>query len=367
MKLLYLIPSVNNAGGVAKILSLKTHYFIEKWGYEIHVVTQNEGHKNPFFDFHPTIVWHDIERKGQSMKAVFQYKKQLKELALSLQPDSIIVADNGLKAYLVPFLLNKKIPIVFECHGSKYQKEAPFSISFLNKMKYNYTLWFKEWAAKQFDAFVVLNAESAKEWPASNCTIITNPLVIRTSEKKQISSKRVVAIARNAYEKGLDRLLVIWQQVAKLQPEWELCIYGVLNPETQLLPLAQALGVESSVTFYPPVVAVETVYLDSAVFVMTSRYEGLGLVLLEAMASGLPCVAYDCPVGPRSIITDGVNGFLVEDGNVDAFVERLVLLFQDEKMRKTMGENAQKSIANYELNTIMHQWKALFDSLIIQR
>ncbi|OOV29525.1 hypothetical protein BXU11_06470 [Flavobacterium sp. LM5] len=367
MKLLYLIPSVNNAGGVAKILALKTHYFIEKWGYEIHVVTQNEGHKNPFFDFHPTIVWHDIERKGQSLKAVFQYKKQLKEVALSLQPDCIVVADNGLKAYLVPFLLNKKIPIVFECHGSKYQKEAPFSISFLNKMKYNCTLWFKEWAAKQFDAFVVLNAESAKEWPASNCTIITNPLVIRTAEKKQISSKRVVAIARNAYEKGLDRLLVIWQQVAKRQPEWELCIYGVLNPETQLLPLAQALGVESSVTFYPPVVAVETVYLDSAVFVMTSRYEGLGLVLLEAMASGLPCVAYDCPVGPRSIITDGVNGFLVEDGNVEAFVERLALLFQDEKLRETIGENAQKSIANYELNTIMNQWKALFDSLIIQR
>jgi glycosyltransferase involved in cell wall biosynthesis len=367
MKLLYLIPSVNNAGGVAKILALKTHYFIEKWGCEIHVVTQNEGHKNPFFDFHPTIFWHDIERKGQSLKAVFQYKKQLKEVALSLQPDCIVVADNGLKAYLVPFLLNKKTPIVFECHGSKYQKEAPFSISILTKIKYKCTIWFKEWAAKRFDTFVVLNAESAKEWPASNCTIISNPLVIRTAEKKQVSSKRVVAIARNAYEKGLDRLLVIWQQVAKRQPEWELCIYGVLNPETQLLPLAQTLGIESSVTFYPPVVAVETVYLDSAVFVMTSRYEGLGLVLLEAMASGLPCVAYDCPVGPRSIITDGVNGFLVEDGNVDAFVERLLLLFQDEKMRKTMGENAQKSIANYELNTIMHQWKALFDSLIIQR
>jgi glycosyltransferase involved in cell wall biosynthesis len=85
------------------------------------------------------------------------------------------------------------------------------------------------------------------------------------------------------------------------------------------------------------------------------------------MASGLPCVAYDCPVGPRSIITDGVNGFLVEDGNVDTFVERLLLLFQDERLRKTMGENAQKSMASYELNAIMNQWKALFDSLIIQR
>jgi len=100
---------------------------------------------------------------------------------------------------------------------------------------------------------------------------------------------------------------------------------------------------------------------------MTSRYEGLGLVLLEAMASGLPCVAYDCPIGPRSIITDGVNGFLVEDGNVDAFVERLVLLFEDKKLRKSMGENAQKSMASYELNAIMHQWKALFESLIIKR
>jgi glycosyltransferase involved in cell wall biosynthesis len=97
---------------------------------------------------------------------------------------------------------------------------------------------------------------------------------------------------------------------------------------------------------------------------MTSRTEGFGLVLIEAMVSGLPCVAYDCPVGPRSIITDQENGFLVEDGNVDLFVEKLNLLIENEDIRKQLGEKAKKSVANYDLDTIMQQWQDLFESVL---
>lgn len=362
MRLLYLVPSVNQAGGVAKVLATKTDYFIQNFGYEVHIMTQNKGYETPFFEFNAQIVWHDIERKGHFLSAIYTYKKQLQTIISQVQPDSIIVADNGLKGYLVPSLIGKNLPLVFESHGSKYVNERPFTFPFLSRLWFRIGVFLKEWGAKTFDAFVVLNKESAQEWNSKNSMIIANPLSFKSDVAAPLDAKKVLAVSRNSYEKGLDRVLEIWSLLIQKHPDWELDIYGTLSPEKNLIPLANALGIGSSVRFYPPVSEVATLYANASVLVMTSRSEGLGLVLLEAMAFGLPCVAYDCPVGPRSIITDGVNGFLVEDGNVDAFVERLVLLFEDEKLRKSMGENAQKSMASYELNAIMNQWKALFDS-----
>ena len=363
MKLLYLVPSVNQAGGVAKVLATKTDYCIQNFGYEVHIMTQNKGHETPFFEFNTKIIWHDIERKGYFLNAIYAYKKQLQKILSQVQPNIIIVADNGLKGYLVPFLIGKNLAIIFESHGSKYVQERPFSFSFLSRLWFQMGFFLKGWGAKTFDAFVVLNRESAKEWKLKNRMIISNPLSFRSESAAPLEAKKVLAISRNSYEKGVDRLLQIWSFVIQKHPDWRLDIYGVLSPEENLIPLANTLGIAFSVQFYPPISEVATLYSNASVLVMTSRSEGLGLVLLEAMASGLPCVAYDCPIGPRSIITDGVNGFLVADGNIAAFVEQLSLLFEDEKLRKQLGANARNSVSEYDLDVIMLQWKTLFERL----
>nr|WP_315171626.1 glycosyltransferase family 4 protein [uncultured Flavobacterium sp.] len=363
MRLLYLVPSVNQAGGVAKVLATKTDYFIQNFGYEVHIMTQNKGYETPFFEFNAQIVWHDIERKGYFLSAIYVYKKQLQTIISQVQPDSIIVADNGLKGYLVPLLIGKRLPLVFESHGSKYVNERPFTFSFLSRLWFRMGVFLKEWSAKTFDVFVVLNRESAKEWNRKNSMIIANPLSFKSEELAALDAKKVLAVSRNSYEKGLDRLLEIWSLLIQKYPDWKLDIYGTQSPEEHLIPLANALGIASSVQFYPPVSDIATLYVNASVLVMTSRSEGLGLVLLEAMVSGLPCVAYDCPVGPRSIITDGVNGFLVEDGNATAFAEKLALLFEDKDLRKKLGASAQQSVSKYDLDAIMLQWKTLFERL----
>ena len=97
---------------------------------------------------------------------------------------------------------------------------------------------------------------------------------------------------------------------------------------------------------------------------MTSRTEGFPLVLIEAMSCGLPCVAYDCPIGPRSIIKDQINGFLIEDNNPDLFAEKLHLLIENEDLRKQMGKTASESVTAYDLKLIMKQWQTLFESLV---
>ena len=363
MKLLYLVPSVNQAGGVAKVLATKTDYFIQNFEYEVHIMTQNKGYETPFFEFNAQIVWHDIERKGHFLSAIYAYKKQLQTIISQVQPDSIIVADNGLKGYFVPSLIGKRLPLVFESHGSKYVNERSFTFPFLSRLWFLIGVSVKKWGAKTFDAFVVLNRESAQEWNSKNSMIIANPLSFKSEGPALLDAKKVLAVSRNSYEKGLDRLLEIWSLVFQKYPDWKLDIYGTLSPEENLIPLANALGIASSVRFYPPVSEVAKLYANASMLVMTSRSEGLGLVLLEAMASGLPCVAYDCPVGPRSIITDGVNGFLVEDGNAIAFSEKLALLFEDKDLRKKLGASARQSVSEYDLDAIMLQWKTLFECL----
>src|SRR6478752_3385102 len=116
MKLLYIVPSVNNEGGVARVLSLKANYLVSKWGYDVHILTQNNSNSPLFYDFDQKITFHEMILKGNLIRFFFDYRKSLKAKLAAINPDIIIVCDNGLKAYLVPFILKGKIPILFKNH-----------------------------------------------------------------------------------------------------------------------------------------------------------------------------------------------------------------------------------------------------------
>jgi glycosyltransferase involved in cell wall biosynthesis len=225
-------------------------------------------------------------------------------------------------------------------------------------------LLFKELSANKYNKFVGLSKESLKEWNVKNGIVIPNPLWFKTTQFADLKLKKVIAVSRHSYEKGLDRMLQIWQKVVQKYPDWCLEIYGKLNENHEMRDLADALNIGQKVIFFEPVKNINDKYLEASLLLMTSRTEGFGMVLMEAMALGLPCVAYDCPVGPQSIIANNENGFLVEDGNIDSFVQKVELLIEDESLRIEMGKNAKKSISKYDLETIMQQWKSLFEELI---
>jgi glycosyltransferase involved in cell wall biosynthesis len=361
MKLLYIVPNVNNEGGVARVLSIKTNYFLEKLGYEVHILTQNKGNSTLFYSFSDKIIFHDIILEGSVFQFINSYRKALKNKIKAISPDIILICDNGLKAFTIPFILKTKIPIIFESHGSKFIEENQKNkLQFLTKLK----LLFKDYSANKFTKFVALSNESLKEWNVKNGVIITNPLWFETNQFSDLKSKRVIAVSRHSYEKGLDRLLLIWQKVVEIHPEWMLDIYGRSNPNVGLQKLVQSLNISNNVTFYEPVKDINYKYLDASIYVMTSHYEGFPMVLIEAMAMGLPCVAYDCPCGPRAIIQNNENGFLVENGNLDSFIQKIELLIKDDNCRIQMGVNAQKSTQKYNLEFIMQHWKLLFESMV---
>jgi glycosyltransferase involved in cell wall biosynthesis len=361
MKILYIVSKINNEGGVARVLSVKANYLIENFGYKVCILTQNNGDSSLFYDFNPKIELHDIILKGTKTAFFYQYKKKLNQKIKLIKPDIIIVCDNGLKSFTIPFILKTKIPIIFESHGSKFiEEKQKDKFQFLTKLK----LLFKDYAANKFTKFVALSDESLKEWNVINGIIIPNPLWFNTNQFSDLKAKRVIAVSRHSYEKGLERLLLIWKKVAEKHPDWNLDIYGKYNEDLGLQKIAQTLNINKNVAFYEPVKNINDKYLEASIYVMTSYYEGFPMVLIEAMASGLPCIAYDCPCGPRAIINNNENGFLVENGNSDSFIQKIELLIEDENLRFQMGKKAQKSTEKYNLEFIMKQWKMLFESFI---
>lgn len=363
MKILYIVPNINNEGGVARVLSVKVNFLIENFDYQVHILTQNGGNNPLFFSFNKNVFFHDMILKANKIKFFLNYKYELKKYCNEIEPDVIVVSDNGFKGYFVPLLLNVKIPLVFECHGSKFLEIAERRSSFLSNMKIKFLLFCKKIAASKFTRFVVLSKESSKEWKLKNSIVVSNPLVLKINIKAKLESKKVIAIARHSYEKGLDRLLVIWQKVSLKYPDWILEIYGSENKEVALKELASTLKITDSVHFYEPIINIEEIYQEASILVMTSRTEGFGMVLIEAMSFGLPVIAYDCPVGPDSVITNNVDGYLIENGNVEEFVKKLSTLMGNYNLRKQLGQNGQESVLRFDIDTIMNQWKSLFEEL----
>ncbi|MDX6181900.1 glycosyltransferase family 4 protein [Flavobacterium sp. Fl-77] len=361
MKLLYITQRANEEGGVQRVLSIKTNYLIEKFGYEIAIVTQNQGNENLFFEFNDKINFHDITLNNVKVFNLFRYKKELKKYIKEFQPDCIIVCDFALKSFSIPLLLHTNVPMIFEAHGSRFNeyKESRF-LGLRNTLKYKY----RNYCASKFLFFVALSEESLKEWTLFNGILISNPLWLETTTWANLKETKIIAVARHSYEKGIDRLLQIWQVVVQKHPDWLLEIYGKIDKDLELQNIVKKFDIESNIRFLNPVKNIEEKYKEASLLVMTSRNEALPMVLLEAMACGLPCIAYDCPVGPKAIIRDNENGFLIEDGNKDSFVEKLNLLIEDENLRIEMGKKAIESVEKYDLESIMNQWKNLFESIV---
>lgn len=362
MKILYVTPSIDDAGGLSRVLSVKANYLSETLGYTVHILTQNKSKSPLFYDLSPTIVLHNMVLERNKIQFLFQYIKSLKKHIEEIKPDVIIICDNGIKAYLIPFLLKTNIPLVFELHGSRYVQESEIN-SISARIKSKLINFIKEMGTKRFSKFVVLSEFSQKEWKNVKTDVIPNPVWIHNESKVTFQYKKVIAVSRHSYEKGIDRLLVIWKEVISKHPDWILDIYGKSDTNKTYIKLAEALNLSKNVNFHEPVSNIEEKYLESYMFLMTSRHEGFPMVLLEALAVGLPCIAYDCPVGPRAIIKNNKTGFLIPEEDSELFIAKICSLIENKELAMQMGLNAQNS-TEYKLDVIMKQWDMFFKNLI---
>lgn len=361
MRVLYVLPQIANFGGLIRVLSIKLNYLADK-GYDIHLLTQNRGESNRIFGgFSSKIKFHNIQLSGHKISFLLRYKKLINQKIKQIDPDIIVVCDNGLKGYLLPFIVKTSKPLLFESHGSKYIQETEIKPSFKNKLIQKLIWKLKDIGVKKYLKLILLTPKIVKDWKHNNIEIINNPIWFNSEPLSTLDSKKVIAVGRHSYEKGFDRMLPIWKKVIEKNPEWILDIYGDEHGSIDLESLADSLGIKRNINFYGFNDKIEQKYPDYSICLMTSRSEGFPMVAIEAMMCGLPVIAYDCSGGIRGIITENYNGFLVEDGNEDLFCNKLNLLIGNSETRTIFGKNAKESVQKLSIDSIMKQWEELFE------
>ncbi|PRD48217.1 glycosyltransferase family 4 protein [Sphingobacterium haloxyli] len=374
MNIIYCIKGTYNSGGMERVVANKANYLVAK-GHNVSIITTDQQGRLPYFPLNDNIRLYDLDinytanaSRGLFVKTRQYFQKQrlhrrrLRELLKKLKADIVI----SMFDHDTPFLYKIKdgSKKILEIHFSRYKRrqygrKGLWRLADVWRSRQDLQL------ASQYDRFVVLTEEDCGYWGyLSNIVLIPNANSFVPETKADVTCKRVIAVGRYDYQKGFDELIGIWEMVHERCPEWRLDIFGHGPLKDQLQAQIQKLKLESSIRLRPPVRNIEKEYCQSGLLVMTSRYEGFPMTLLEAQACGLPMVTYACKCGPRDIIVDGQNGFIVAEGNKEYMVNQIVRLIEDEDMRRAMGTRAKEMSAKFSEEKVMKQWLDLFNQLV---
>lgn len=351
MKLLYITNGITGIGGLERVLSVKASYLADNLGYDICIVSLNEKTKEPFYKFSSKIAFRSID----VIKRKSQYFLGMRRIVKEFAPEVISVCDDGLKGFFVPLWIGGKAKIIYERHVSKDMVTHGKSPNLKQKI----SLLLMNTGSRLYDRFIVLTNDNKQQWRAKNVEVIPNPLPFYPDSVSKLDNKRIISVGKVSVQKGYERLSEAWKLIKHKYPDWSIDIYGSVSDNSKLPEIIK----EASIQINNPVKNIQNEYQTSSIYVLPSRFEGFGMVLIEAMACGVPCVAFDCRCGPRDIIKDGEDGFLVENGDIKQFAKQLSVLIEDEQLRKQMGRNARHNIQRYDVSIIAKKWDELFKIL----
>lgn len=363
MKIAYVCGAHTNSGGMEKSISSKANFLVNK-GNEVILITGSSESDKPFFYFDSKIAFVYLKhRKGEI------YMKELNKLLHNLEVDILI--STSLNTLPFPNKLQDKSKKILEIHFSKYRRKYFFTSWEKNKVgKFLTDIYSRNMTkiANRFDRFIVLTEEDKASWGSSrNLEVISNPLFELPSDFADLNNKRIVTVGRYTYQKGYEYLIKAWKIVHQKHPDWKLDAFGASKCREKYQKLIDAYDLSDTFILHPPTSEITQEYLKSAIYVQTSRYEGHPLAPMEAMAHGLPVVAFACKCGPRDIISDGEDGFLVPFKDVKGVADKLCLLIEHEQLRKEMGAKARENIQRYSLDRTMQKWMDLFEELLIKK
>lgn len=376
MKLIYCTHSTYNPGGMERVLLNKVTYLSQLSGWEVAVVTTDQHQRPPFYPFPEKVRMTDLDinysednEKGAWKKITGylrkrkEHKRKLTALLLKEKPD-IVVSLYPSESSFIPDIKDgsRKVLELHYCKFFRLQYGRKGLLGWIDKLRTRQD----EQIVRRFDKFVVLTNEDRGYWgDLPNIEVIPNAAMHVSDAYSDVMNKRVIAVGRLDYQKGFDRLIQAWELVQHTGKftNWKLDIYGQGEWREMLQQMIDKAELQNTVCLNWPTKQIGEEYVKSDMLVMSSNYEGFPMVMIEAMACGLPVVSFDYKCGPKDIIQSGINGLLVPNGDIQALADAMMKVMEDEAYRKMLSLNARKVVDTYSEQAVMAQWIRLFTSI----
>lgn len=378
MKIFYIYTALTTKGGADRVVIEKANWFARQ-GHDVAVVTDSQMGRIPPFQLYYKVRLIDLsidfgKEYGHSFivrsfiyfKLMRIYRKMLTNLLMEERPD-IVVTTLGRDIDFLAKIRDGSIK-VGEAHTTK-NNIRNFHLLESKNIFFKYLTKFFRWSMdcqiNKLNALVVLTEQQINDWPSNVPKFaIPNALPFYPESVSTCDNKRAIIVGRYTEAKGYDYMIEAWRIVHKKHPDWTIHTYAMGEEEERVRAKIQSCGLQDTIIMNPPTDDIMSEYLNSSICVVSSVFEGFSMVLIEAMACGLPCVSFDCPYGPRNIINDGVDGYLVDYLNTEALADNICKLIEDKELRKEMGRKGRINVLRFSREKVMQQWVALFDSLL---
>lgn len=359
-KILIVINSLRG-GGAERVVSNLSLSLIGQ-GNAVTVVTLNDQ-SDDFYTLAAGVKRISISASCKKNKGALSKILALRAVVKQEQPSSVLSMMTVPSILTLLACVGIKCKVVISERNHPPKKPTPLHWRLLRAALYRFC-----------DSAVVLTEDTAKWMRAAGCrdvhvvpVTVSLPLpelmpIVKVEGFIESTDFVLLSVGRLDYQKGFDLLLIAFSKITKELPAAKLVILGEGSERGKLEAMVRTLGIDSSVILPGRAGNISDWYARAQIFVFSSRFEGFGNVLVEAMASGCTCVSFDCDVGPRDVIEQGVDGFLVEAENVSAMASQLSLLYHDSLLRKKLGDNARLKGARFSEGRIMSRWFKVFNA-----
>ena len=376
MKLVYCMADVYNPGGMERVLLNKLRWWARRGDCELMLVTTDQKGRPPFYEFPPEVKMVDLgvnykDDNGRNpvLKTLSYlrkrriHRKRLTELLMREKAD-IVVSLFPSESSFIPDIKDgsKKVLELHFCKFFRLQYNRSGLLGLADKLRTRQD----DKLVRRFDRFVVLTREDAGYWgEMPNLRVIPNAALNIPDVTHTCGNKRVIAAGRLDYQKGFDRLLKAWALLPEeLRDSWRLDIFGQGEWEDKLKAMTVSLGIEASAHVNKPTQGIFNEYAASDFLVMSSHYEGFPMVMIEAMAIGVPVVCFDFLCGPCDIIRPGENGLIAKEGDIQALADCMKQAMEDPALLRHLSEGALKISETYSEAAVMAQWEQCFSELM---
>ena len=382
MRILIMHRSFALVGGAERVITDKAN-FLANAGHQLLLVSYEQGlHPLPY-ELHPSVGYKDLDCRFFTLSKYSlplhiyhffrlrnKFRKALRSTVENFKPDVVVLASDWQTLMGAVVQSVNPIPVIAEFHNTyaHIMRKVESSENWLRKVVTQF--YYRQTISnlRKCLKLVVLTEIDAQNWRRhfDNVCVIPNPVTLYPDVIDDIpkDNGRIIFVGRFNHEKRIDRLITAFSMFADRYPDWHVDIFGDGNEKENLLRQIDECGLVNRVVIHEPTKAIYDEYKRSEMLVLCSEHEASPLVLVEAMACGVPCVSLDCPTGPRAIIKDGETGLLAKDGDVNDLASKIEWLIVHEAERKEMGLKARVFAASRKQDVVMGQWEKLYTGII---